>query len=139
MKWFTEDLEVLHLGIPTKEVLTKVASLGKGEFVELCNYTDFRGFLDGVPGARGESEMGQYLIVQDWALGALFLIQKVEMKEMRTWLHMEPKSQKGPPSMVDKKKWEKADGAKAENEAVDMVKLKDEGMAIFEGDNLIAF
>ncbi|KAM0336503.1 hypothetical protein ACHAPQ_004065 [Fusarium lateritium] len=154
MDWNIEDLEDLHLRIPTKELLIKIASLGKGEFAASCRFIEFDKFIDAVPGVRGESTMGKYLVVQEWALRCLFFIHKGEvstssgeqktttdfyMKEMRAWVLMEQKKETKSPQLVDNKKWKKADGAKAGSEAEDMVKLKDEGMPIFEGDNLIGF
>ncbi|KAM0202012.1 hypothetical protein ACHAQI_011020 [Fusarium lateritium] len=137
MDWNIEDLEDLHLRIPTKELLIKIASLGKGEFAASCRFIEFDKFIDAVPGVRGESTMGKYLVVQEWALRCLFFIHKGE--EMRAWVLMEQKKETKSPQLVDNKKWKKADGAKAGSEAEDMVKLKDEGMPIFEGDNLIGF
>ncbi|KAM0285529.1 hypothetical protein ACHAO9_008628 [Fusarium lateritium] len=128
MDWNIEDLEDLHLRIPTKELLIKIASLGKGEFAASCRFIEFDKFIDAVPGGEVSTSSGEQKTTTDFY-----------MKEMRAWVLMEQKKETKSPQLVDNKKWKKADGAKAGSEAEDMVKLKDEGMSIFEGDNLIAF
>jgi hypothetical protein len=147
MFWNIEDLEDLYLRTPTREVLTKIASLDKWEFTQSYSRYEFKDFIHyEIPRVLGKSLMGKYLIVQEWALRSLWEMQNevsTSSGEQKSTINCYVKEEKT--LLLTEKKTEKQDSDMVENEKCmlstnkNSVPLSLPSPQCFHGDDLIAF
>lgn len=63
------------LRTPSKELLSKMASFERYEFTDSYGRYEFRNFVHEIPGVRGSSLIGKYILVQGWALWTLGMME----------------------------------------------------------------